>query len=474
MPVGLTIVLRCLAAAALLAFVGAGVAQAQAPVSTVTLDPRPIGRPQLGVAADGAAVVAWPTFRGSYTSSIVVSARPAGGAFGAGRKLSTGEAQVPSGDVEVPSGFALAVGARDDTAVVWRQYVAMRGYPLLVARGRSARRLGTPVEIRPAHGRVDSSPAAAIDARGTLLVAWLRSSGRRGCGRVVMASTARRDGRLSAIRRVSGPCAKADQPQVALARNGLGAITWRAVSGGDPEAPRYSLHVRVVTNGSPGRERVVSPRPIWFGPAALAAGATDVLVAWREKRRTTRAGEARGRVLTATVRAGTIGPTVAASRSDQIQGDIYAAMNRANDAIVSWVQIGPGADSGDRVALRDAGRVAFGAPEPIGACAQATWQSGSGRGHLDTAARVALDQRGAAIATLRDTCDANIGVSATRRPVGGVWLPPIGLGMPGARDEQQLASLAADDAGEGVATWLALPGKRSFETGALRVSVYAP
>jgi hypothetical protein len=350
----------------------------------------------------------------------------------------------------------------------------MRRYPLLVARGRSAQRVGTPDEIRPARGRVDSSPAAAIDARGTLLVAWLRSSGRSGCGRVVMAGTARRDGPLGAIHRLSGPCAKADQPQVALARNGVGAVTWRAASRGDPEAPRYSLHASVVTHGSPGRERVVSRQPIWFGPAALATGGTQVLLAWREKRRTTRAGEARGRVLTATIRAGTVGRTVAASRSDRIQGDIYAAMNRANDAIVSWVQTGPGADSGDRVALRRAGRSAFGAPEPIGACAQATWQSGSGRGHLDTAARVALDQRAAAIATLRDTCDPNIAVSATRRPVGGAWLPPIGLGMAGARDEQQLASLAADDAGEGIATWLALPGKRSFEIGALRVSVYAP
>ncbi len=289
-----------------------------------------------------------------------------------------------------------------------------------------------------------------------------------------MASSARRDGPLGAVRRVSGPCANADQPQVALARNGVGAVTWRAASRGDPEAPRYSLHASVVMRGSPGRERVISRRPIWFGPAALAAGGTHVLLAWRERTRTTRAGEARGLVLTATIRAGAIAPTAAASRSDWIQGDIYAAMNRANDAIVSWVQTGPGADHGDRVALRHAGRVAFGSPEPIGACAQVTWQSGSGRGHLDTAARVALDQRGAAIATLRNTCDPNIAVSATRRAVGGVWLPLTGLGIAGARDEQQLASLAANDVGEGVATWLALQGERSFEIGALRVSVYAP
>ncbi len=404
MRVDMTTVLRCLAAAALFASVGARVAQAQGRVSTVTLDPRPTGRPQLGVAADGdgAAVVAWPTFRGSYVSSIDVSARPAGGDFGPRRTVSTGE-------VAVSSGFALAVGAGGDTALAWRQYVAMRRHPLLVARGRSARRVGTPVAIRPARGAVDSSSAAAIDARGTLLVAWLRSSGRKGCGRVVMASTARRGGPLGAIRRVSGPCAKADQPQVALARNGVGAVTWRAASGGSTDAPRYSLHASVVPHGSPGRERVVSRRPIWFGPAALATGGTRVLLAWREKTH---------------------------------------------------------------------------APEPIGACAQVTWQSGSGRGHLDTAARVALGQRGAArvalgqrgaaIATLRDTCDPNNGVSATRRPVGGAWLPPIGLGMAGARDEQQLASLAAADAGEGVATWLGLPGERSFETGALRVSAYAP
>ncbi len=109
MPFGLTIVLRCLTAAAILAFAGARVAHAQEAVSTVTLDPRPIGRPQLGVAADGAAAVAWPTFRGSYVSSIVVSARPAGGEFGPHRTISTG-------GVEVQSGFALAVGAGGDSA----------------------------------------------------------------------------------------------------------------------------------------------------------------------------------------------------------------------------------------------------------------------------------------------------------------------------------------------------------------------
>ncbi len=110
MPFGLTIVLRCLTAAAILAFAGARVAHAQEAVSTVTLDPRPIGRPQLGVAADGAAAVAWPSFRGSYVSSIVVSARPAGGEFGPHRTISTG-------GVEVQSGFALAVGAGGDSAL---------------------------------------------------------------------------------------------------------------------------------------------------------------------------------------------------------------------------------------------------------------------------------------------------------------------------------------------------------------------
>jgi len=71
---------------------GAQLAGAQAAPSTVTLDPGPLGRPQLGVAADGGAIVAWPTYSGGSVPSILASVRSAGGAFGRPRRLSTAEA----------------------------------------------------------------------------------------------------------------------------------------------------------------------------------------------------------------------------------------------------------------------------------------------------------------------------------------------------------------------------------------------
>ncbi|MDX6719404.1 MAG: hypothetical protein QOJ63_1658 [Solirubrobacteraceae bacterium] len=441
-------------------------ASAQASSSTVTLARDPASRPQVGVDAAGGTAVAWGDSDRDATRGIFASVRAAAGRFQAPRRLSSAYAV---------GSFAVAVGSGGEMAVAWRQFTVRQQTAVLIARGRTDRGFGAPSVLPPTpRGRIDSEPAAAIDAHGRLLLAWLRSSGRKGCGRVVMASVASRAGRVGAARRVSGPCPNAGLLQVAFARNGLGAVAWQSVRRADPESPRYTVQASVFARGRFGAPRSVSAGRVWYGQHALVAGGARALLVWRERVRRTRNRMVVGRVVAAAIDAHGIGRPFAVSRSDAIQGDVYAAMNATDAAIVSWMQRGPGGDAGGRAAVRSRGSAPFGAPQAISTCAGLTSQSGSGRGALDTAPRVALDASGSALAIFVDSCNPGPGVRAVRRTQAGTWLEPYALGTAGDRAEAQLVSVAASDAGEGVAAWLSLPGERSFEVGDVRISVLAP
>ena len=290
----------------------------------------------------------------------------------------------------------------------------------------------------------------AIDGRGGLLVAWTHASGRPGCGRVVMARAASSNGRIGASRRISSACPNAMLLRVALARNGAGAVSWRA--GRSLESgSAFAAHASTYHRGGFAAPRTVSRGRVWYGQPSLAAGGSQLLVAWRDRARLTRAGIIRGRVLTAAINGATIGAPAAVSTSDEIEGDVYAAMNKSDAAIVSWTQRSRG-DAGNRIAVRQAAGGHFAAPEAISRCAPGVSAGGSGRDNLDTAAHAALDAAGRAVAIFTDGCGG--GVAGARRPPGGPWQPPFGVAPPPTTNAAvRLLAAGVSDAGEAVAAW---------------------
>jgi hypothetical protein len=423
---------------------------------------------QLGVDAQGGAVVAWSeSLTPRYIYSVLVRVRRPGGTFGAVQRLSTGEVERP---------FALAVGASGVAAVLWWQILPSpenlrnnRPQPrvLLVSRARPGGRFGAPQTVTSDGLAAEST--VAIDGRGRLLVAWTHASGRPGCGRVVMARVGSSNGRFGAARRISTACPNAMLLRAALARNGAGAVSWRAGrSLGSSSA--FAVHVSTYDRGRFAAPRTVSRGRAWYGQPSLAAGGSRLLVAWRDRARLTRAGIIRGRVLTAAIDGATVGAPTAVSTSDEIEGDVYAAMNSSDAAIVSWTQRSRG-DAGNRIAVRQAAGGHFAATEAISPCAPGVSAGGSGRDNLDTAAHATLDADDRAVAIFASGCGGVVG--AARRPAGGLWQPAFGL-TPPATTSSAVRILAAgvSDAGEAVAAWWNQPPDApGFDDAALDVAV---
>ncbi|HEX6387918.1 MAG TPA: hypothetical protein VFZ89_00670, partial [Solirubrobacteraceae bacterium] len=139
-------------------------------------------------------------------------------------------------------------------------------------------------------------------------------------------------------------------------------------------------------------------------------------------------------------------------------------------AMVTWTQRGAG-DSGNRVAIRASALGSFAAPEAISDCAVGVLLDGSGREHLDSAARVGLDAGGRALAVFGNGCGA--GAYAARRPVGGPWAPAFAVARPAAQYAGfRILSIGVSDAGEGVVAWSAQPlDAPSFDDAVLRVTL---
>ena len=398
--------------------------------------------PQLGVDARGGAVATWPqshavvggTRLGDGRALIFASVRRPGHGF---------EPAVPIASTQLGvREYSLAVGAAGDGAVVWRPVRA--GSPLLVNR----RGAGGPFSAALAlpGSRAGSHQAAAVDGHGRLLVAWLRRSGRAGCGLVVMASVAPRGGPLGRPRRISSGCARAEYLQAALARNGDGAVAWRASGPGGPvSASRIVLST--YSGGRFGAARSASASGNVGETLALAAGGRRLLVVWRDHAVAHR--PARNRVLAAGIDGARIAPPVElVATPDALPRDVHASMNVHDAAIVAWQHSDDGSSVFDAfghgdVAVRSTAGGAFGAPASIGA----SIEFASSYGISD----VAIDASGRALACYDDSL-------APRAP-GGPWgaethmrlpsdyrdpdWPPSAVGM----------SVGLSDAGEGVVAW---------------------
>ena len=222
---------------------------------------------------------------------------------------------------------------------------------------------------------------------------------------------------------------------LAVGASGVAAVLWGQVVR-SPENLRNNTEDRLT-------------RPCLVRTAVARAGGSRLLVAWRDRARVTRAGLIRGRVLTAASNGATIGAPAAVSTSDEIEGDVYAAMNSSDGAIVTWTQRSRG-DAGNRSAVRQAAGGHFAAPEAISSCAPGVSAGGSGRDNLDTAAHAALDADGRAVAIFASGC----GGGAARRPAGGLWQPAFGVTPPATTDGAvRILAAGVSDAGEAVAAW---------------------
>jgi hypothetical protein len=452
-----------LATAAALAAPAAGAPAAQsppaAPVAATTLDPDAFGGPQLGAGADGAAVVAWVgqehLKRAGHDVSltaIFAAARPAGGGFGAQRLISTH-------GVDASRAFALAVGRGGDAAVVWRPQGSRLS--LRVSRRLPRRAFGVPAVIPGSRG--GHQVAAAIDAHGRLLVAWLAPSGRKGCGSVVLAIVAPRGGRFGTARRVSGACPNAALVRAALAPSGAGAVAWRAGRNAGYTRSTYAIEAAGFSGGRFAAAKRVSTGPAAGSALTVAGDGDGALVVWRDQASVTRAG-ALGRVLAAAVAGTRIGSPSPVSVNDRIAGPIDVATNAGGAAIVTWEQGRPGSKISVWSALRDRSGGAFGAPEQAAPCG-ATDASRTGP-------HAALDGAGGAVVAFQAACGGDLGlgpdyaIAAATRPAAGPWGAPFALSSGGAAADVRVAR---GDAGETIAAW-----RESGTSRGLRVAVLAP
>lgn len=422
---------------ALAAATGIGEIAAQAATPTVVrLADYVDSEPLLGVDARAGAVVSWiqdaPLAGGEpdeQTKAIMAVERRAGGGFAKPRRISSADRGVRT--------YALAVGARGDGAIAWQPDRA--GAQLLVNRRSPGADFGAPLALPGSAG--GREPAAAIDARGRLLVAWLRASRGDRCGMVVMASVAPRGGPFRLARRISGSCAHAALLRAALARGGNGAVAWRS-AGARSAASRSVIAVSAFTGGRFRAARSASAVGNVGETLALAAGGRRVLAVWRDH---AAIGQpARNRVLASSIDGARIrAPLALLSTPDALLRDVDAAMNVHDAAIVAWQRSDDGSSVYDasaqgETAIRPSGQVPFGAPETVGVL-------------FDTASElgvtgVALDAAGRALAGYDDV--------VTSHPPAGRWHAPRRLvhGGDRGRDGGPI-DVGLGDSGEGVAAW---------------------
>ncbi|MDX6679583.1 MAG: hypothetical protein QOE31_3635 [Solirubrobacteraceae bacterium] len=393
--------------------------------------------PQLGVDARGNAIAAWQAdaakTRGDpyeQTNAVFVSLRRAGGRFAKPRPVTRLDLAVAT--------YALDVGASGDGAIAWQ--AAGAGGQVYVQRRRRGGGFGPAAAL--ARSRGGREPAAAIDARGRLLVAWLAPSRRERCGMVVMATVAPRKGRFRAPKRLSDDCAHAGYLRAALARDGDGAVAWRS-AGARSAISRSTIRIATFAGGRFHAQRAASAVGNVGETLALAAGGQRTLAVWRDK------GDTANRVLAAAIGGDRIAaPVVVAATREVLLSDVQVALSPRDAAIVGWQRAPRGSSIWDsfatgEVAMRAAADGSFGAPDVLVEGIETASSYGL--------TGLAIDAAGRALAGYGDV--------VRRRPLAGPWGREIALhhradysdpDWPPSGDE---ISVALSDSGEGVALW---------------------
>ena len=439
-------VCACLLAALLVVVCEAGVAGAQQPPAA-TLDTNPISTPDLGVDAQGGAVVAWvgfaPTTGSSgettYVDAVQVSVRPPGGAFSAPQPIS---------DLsdDVTRDVALGVGRRGDAALIWRAVDENdKGTPIVVSRRVAGGTFGRPAAISGSTGGRDA--AVAVGGEGSVLVTWLVSSHRRGCGNVVWAARAKARGAFATPARVSGQCANASAPRAALGPDGRGAVAWRArPNGGETELQAAALRM-----GAFARAREISRAPISAVGFDIAGDRTGATVAWRDGGGNISATGDAGRVLVARVAAGLEPNPHVVADGGRLAGPPRLVANAQGAALLTFEQA-PENQPLHRPAVLASRRPSIGGgfarPQVVATCGAAD--------DAQTFAFPALDAVGLATIVFQTSCGGPLGIGpnpglaiASAGP-GDAWSAPAPLSSGGYAVGVEVGMA---DGGAAVAAW---------------------
>jgi hypothetical protein len=430
--------------AVLLALVAPGLAGAQ---QSVTLDANPISTPDLGVDALGGAVVAWVGFaptiaaggQTTFVDAVQVSVRPPGGVFSTPQALSDLSS-------DVTRDLALGVGRRGDAALVWRTEAEdSEEPPFVVSRRVAGSVFGRPVEIEGSEGGRDAT--IAVGGEGSVLVAWLDGSGRRGCGSVVWAARARSGGPFGAAKRVSGRCAQASAPRAALGPDGRGAVAWRArPNGGETELQGAAFRM-----GRFARAREVSRAPISAVDFDIAGDRTGATVAWRDAQGDAEDGSSSGRVLAARIAGGLVPRPRTIVDGGRLAGPPRLVANGAGAALLVFEQAPldrplhrPSVYASRRPTIGGE----FGRPQAVAECGAAD--------STKTFAFPALDAAGVATIVFQTACGAplgigpNYGLAISSASPNGSWSEPRPLSSGGYAVGVEVGM--ADDGGA-VAAW---------------------
>jgi hypothetical protein len=434
----------CLVALALIAVCGAGAARAQQPPAS-TLDTNPISTPDLGVDAQGGAVVAWVGFApttGSggattYVDAVQVSVRPPGGAFSPPQPVSDLRS-------DVTRDVALGVGRRGDAAIVWRAVDEKRsGTPIVVSRRPAGGTFGRGTAVAGSTGGRD--PAVAVGGEGSVLVTWLDGSGRRGCGNVVWAARAKAGAPFGKAVRISGACPQASAAQAALGPDGRGAVAWRArPSGGETELQAAALRMGRFT-----RAREISQAPIAAVDFDIAGDRTGATLAWRDAGGNV-GGDA-GRVLVARIAGGLAPRPRVVADGGRLAGPPRLVANAEGAALLTFEQAAaneplhrPSVLASRRPSI-DGG---FAKPQVVAACGAAD--------ATKTFAFPALDAKGIATIVFQTACGAplgigpNYGLAIAAAGPGDPWSAPVPLSSGGYAVGVEVGMA---DGGAAVAAW---------------------
>jgi hypothetical protein len=437
------VVAACLLAV-LSALAWSGSARAQ---QISTLDSNPISTPDLGVDAQGGAVVAWvgfaPTTAASgvttFVDSVQVSVRPPGGMF-------TPATPVSDLGSDVTRDLALAVGRRGDAALVWRaEDEESTEMPFVASRKPAGGEFGRPTAIRGSDGGRDAT--VAVGGEGSVLVAWLDGSGRRGCGSVVWASRAKADGQFTPAVRVSAPCANASAPRAALGPDGRGAVAWRArPSGGESELQAAAFRMG---RFHPARE--VSRAPISAVDFDIVGDRTGATLAWRDAGGNVSARGDVGRVLAARIAGGLVPRPRVVADGGRFAGPPRLAANAAGSALLVFEQAPlnrplhrPSVFASRRRSI--GGR--FGKPQVVAVCGAADASR--------TFAFGALDAGDVATIVFQTACGAplgigsNYGLAIASASPGDAWTAPRPLSSGGYAVG---VKLGMSDDGGAIAAW---------------------
>ncbi len=436
----------CLLAVVLAVVCGTGAALAQQPPAA-TLDSNPISTPDLGVDAQGGAVVAWVGFapttgaggETTYADAVQVSVRPPGGAFSPPQPVSDLR-------TDVTRDVALGVGRRGDAALVWRAVAETRsGTPIVVSRRPAGGTFGRPTAVRGSTG--GRAAAVAVGGEGSVLVTWLDGSGRRGCGNVVWAARAKTRQPFGAAKRISGRCDNASAPRAALGPDGRGAVAWRArPNGGETE-----LRAAAFRMGHFAKAAEISRAPISAVEFDITGDRTGATVAWRDGGGNVSATGDAGRVLVARIAAGLSPSPRVVADGGRLAGPPRLVANAGSAALLTFEQA-PTNRPLHRPAVLASRRASLGAgfskPQVVAVCGAAD--------ATKTFAFPAIDAVGLATIVFQTACGGRLGIGpnyglaiASAGP-GDAWSPPLPLSSGGYAVGVEVGMA---DGGAAVAAW---------------------